>query len=643
MSWHAEAEVVAFVIVGIVLIYSREGNNMLPTLKNRVFQLCLFTTFLSIGMNIASVCLIAAGPAVPVILTDAANTLYFVTTPAMALTYFYYTIAYVYEHSPHIRRVYLISTIPYAIYMGFALVNPVTNWLFSYDLQNGYQRGPLQILPYVVFYAYCIGCLLVTTLSGRHIDGPIRRILYAFPLVAAMVIVVQQIVPQYILSGSAAACALLVIYLYLQNKRITVDPLTGLSNRQAYTAMLELRLRQKRSITVVVMSLMDFKFINDTFGQKSGDRVLCQIAAYLSKEAAPDRVYRCGGDEFAVLMESETDADERIRRIRKRFSQPWDVSGSGCMVYAGVGVARAWQLKLSVEELISALECAVAEAKEGGTGRVVVCDDRMVARMKRKHAVTEILKEELLNQGFEVYYQPIYRREDGSFPVAEALLRLPNTPLGPIYPDEFIPIAEETGLIVQMTYLVLAKVCRFLRELLDEGAKLEGVSVNLSVLQFMQKDLADRISEIIDYYQVPARFIKLEITESVVASNYEAVLSVMEKLAKKGVQFALDDFGTGYSNLSYVMHLPVDMVKIDRSLIWSSLNNDRCATLVEAVSRTFGQAGIRMIAEGVETGEQAAFVQRCGIELIQGFLYAKPMPPEKALPYLMGTKELVKK
>lgn len=432
MSWHVEAEMVAFVIVGIILIYSREGN-MLPTLKNRVFQLCLFTTFLSIGLNIASVCLIAAGSAVPVILTDVVNTLYFVATPAMALTYFYYTVAYVYEHSA------------------------------------------------------------------------------------------------------------------------------------------------------------------------------------------------------------------RIRRMRKQFSQPWDVFGSGCMVYAGIGVARAWQLKLSVEELVSALECAVAEAKEGSTGRVVVCDDRMVARMKRKHAVTEILKEELLNQGFEVYYQPIYRCKDGGFPVAEALLRLPDTPLGPIYPDEFIPIAEETGLIVQMTYLVLAKVCKFVRRLLDEGAKLEGVSVNLSVLQFMQRDLADHIAEILDYYQVPARFIKLEITESVVASNYEAVLSVMEKLAKKGVQFALDDFGTGYSNLSYVMHLPVDMVKIDRSLIWSSLNNDRCATLVEAVSRTFGQAGIRMIAEGVETGEQAAFAQRCGIELIQGFLYAKPMPQEEALPYLMGVKELVNK
>lgn len=195
MSWHVEAEMVAFVIVGIILIYSREGN-MLPTLKNRVFQLCLFTTFLSIGLNIASVCLIAAGSAVPVILTDVVNTLYFVATPAMALTYFYYTVAYVYEHSARIRRVYLISTIPYAVYMGLALADPATNWLFSYDVQNGYQRGPLQILPYVVFYAYCVGCLLITALRRKHIDPSIRRILYAFPLVAAVVIVVQHVVPQ---------------------------------------------------------------------------------------------------------------------------------------------------------------------------------------------------------------------------------------------------------------------------------------------------------------------------------------------------------------------------------------------------------------------------------------------------------------
>ncbi|MEA5002005.1 MAG: EAL domain-containing protein, partial [Christensenella sp.] len=200
--------------------------------------------------------------------------------------------------------------------------------------------------------------------------------------------------------------------------------------------------------------------------------------------------------------------------------------------------------------------------------------------------------------------------------------------------SEFIPIAEDTGLVVDITYQVLTKVCAFLRQQLDAGKDISSISVNFSSKQFLQNDAAQRVLDIIEKSGVPYSCIKIEITESTLIENVEAVSSFISAIHSRGVRFALDDFGVGYSNISTVLGFPIQTVKLDKSLVWSSVDNPKSEAVVRHMIAAFKELGIRVLAEGVENEEQRSFVADCGSDMIQGFLYARPMPAQEVAAFL---------
>ena len=247
----------------------------------------------------------------------------------------------------------------------------------------------------------------------------------------------------------------------------------------------------------------------------------------------------------------------------------------------------------------------------------------------------DVLKDALTQGGFQVYYQPIWSVEKQCFTLAESLLRLPSTPLGPLYPSEFIPIAEETGLIVDITYYVLDTVCRFVHDLLDSGiTMLESVTVNFSGVQFSQHNPAEKVISIIESHGIPYRMIKIEITESVLAESRQELEEFIDLMHAKGVEVSLDDFGTGYCNLVSVLSMDVDVIKLDKSLLWAAQKDQKTAIMMKSLSRSVHELGMRVVSEGVETDEQRAFAEECCCDWIQGYYFAKPMPGEDAKRFL---------
>ena len=274
---------------------------------------------------------------------------------------------------------------------------------------------------------------------------------------------------------------------------------------------------------------------------------------------------------------------------------------------------------------MSAIEYAVYQAKTGKYGEVLYCDRSMLGKLERRKQIIQILKDQLAGGDVEMYYQPIYCVDSGKFMYAESLMRMNNTPIGPVYPSEFIPIAEETGLIIELTYLILDKVCKYINRLRAQGLPIEAIHVNFSAIQFSQPDLTAKVLDIIQRNGTPMSMVKLEFTESTLAENPQVVTDFAIEMKRHGIIMGLDDFGTGYSNIATVISIPFGTIKLDKSLVWASMDNQTSALAVKHLVETFKDLGMAVVAEGVETEEQRQLVIDFGVEQIQGYYYSKPL------------------
>lgn len=638
MSWNIAAESISLVILGIIVVYSRRGSN-LPSLKNKVFHGCLLITFSAILTNILSTIMIYHFRSIPLPLTWAVTTVYFILTPLMGLAYYLYTVSLVYNENRRLRRAVAIGVIPGAVYLLVALGNPFSKQLFDLNMEQGYVRGNLIILTYLVFYAYCMACIVVTVMNHKRVQREIYKILAAFPILAVLVIIVQQLYPDVILSGSAATCALLIIYLHLQNRQISLDYLTNVPNRHELLDMLGYMIKKnpEKDFALMVVSLRDFRQVNNTCGQQNGDKFLKEVGQFLCELVPNGAVYRYSGDEFAILF---TPGDkERVGRciesIQSRMKQPWQAADYRIMLDLAIGIINHSEAGVTLEQNIGAIEYAVYQAKSGKSGSICYCDKAMFKKLERKRQVIQILKEQIDQRSFEMYYQPIYSVKSGCFFAAESLMRIPDSPIGPIYPSEFIPIAEETGLLVDITYVILDKVCKYINRLLSQGIDIRSIHVNFSAVQFSQPDLADKVLSIIRHNNTPMSTIKIEFTESTLAESPAVVTEFAMEMKRHGIMMGLDDFGTGYSNISTVINIPFGTVKLDKSLVWVSIDNENSALAVKNLTNTFKQLGMKVVAEGVETEEQKALVEYFGVDQIQGFYYARPLPGDEMEQFML--------
>ncbi|RDB63710.1 hypothetical protein C1878_02625 [Gordonibacter sp. 28C] len=648
MEWNVSAEVIAFIIVLIISVYSRKSHAV-PSLKNRVFRLCLTTTLGAIGTNLASTLMIAYAPSELLPLTYFVTLLYFALTPLLGAAYFYYAVAVVSEARPVGRLFSVLSALPCAAYFLLVLANVPTGCLFSFGAAGAYLQGPFIITTYLVFYFYCVACFALVVFTRAPIDPVIKRILAVFPLIAVVVIAVQQLFPTYLLSGSAAACSLLIIYLYLQNKRLSVDQLTGASNRQEFLSMVSIMDEKAQPFTAALVSVSNFKFINDKFGHENGDRFLREFSSYL-ESMGEARLYRYSGDQFALIVNDAGDAAGRsendgtaalLAPLRQRLEEPWHIGGHSYTVGAAIGAVSYPAIARTPGDVVAALEYATVKSKSLGPNMPCICTPGMMEAIHRRSAIADVVRRATESGGFSMNLQPVWSESEQRFVAAEALCRLTDDEMGSIPPDEFIPIAEQIGVIADITHFMLDQTCAFIRSYRDEhpSTAFRGVSVNFSSVQFIQDDLAESVLAVVERHGIPASCLRIEVTESAIIANPDAVRAFMEDMHAHGVRFYLDDFGTGYSNISMMLELPFDVVKLDKSILWSVTEDEHLTEFFGLLTSGFAAMGSQVLSEGVETQEQRVFLNECGCDLMQGYLFSRPLAPEKAAAVIAASEE----
>lgn len=411
------------------------------------------------------------------------------------------------------------------------------------------------------------------------------------------------------------------------------DSLTGLANRSLLNDRLSQAIldaeRGQGSVAVVFIDLDQFKFINDSYGHQLGDELLKTMAERVKGCLRDsDTVARQGGDEFVLLLRNDSSNSELTRivqRVQAAVSEQWNVGKREFHVTCSIGVAIYPQDGRSADLLLRNADSAMYKAKQSGRNQFQFFTAELNRQMVERLSVESRLRVALPRNQLLLHYQPRVNLRNGRIVGAEALLRW-RAPKGGLYPpSRFIPVAEDTGMIVPIGRWVLRTACEQARSWQIQGLPPMVVSVNVSPRQFRDTDMVETVAEALEKSGLPARFLQLELTESMVMDDAERFVTMLGNLKDLGVQLAVDDFGTGYSSLSYLKRFPVDHLKIDRSFVKDLGPDSDDGAIVQAIIALGHKLGLRVVAEGVETPEQQEYLRRSRCDEMQGFLFCKPV------------------
>ncbi len=421
------------------------------------------------------------------------------------------------------------------------------------------------------------------------------------------------------------------------------DSLTGLPNRQFLREEFECvseKTSPANKVAMLCLVLDGLKSVNDAYGRATGDQLLRQVADRLRNSVKQsDILCRIGGNEFVVLrigISGNRDARKLARRFIDNIEGSYDLNGTHVDLGVLVGGATASIAGLSLDELVQAADIALEQAKAGGRGTYVEYEPGMDANLQRKQELKVQLRRALVDRELEVHYQPLVNLESGHITTCEALVRWTHPERGPISPAEFIPVAEETGLIVQLGDWILRQAC-------SEATKWPAdvsVAVNLSALQFRNSSLASDVAGILHEAGLEPERLQLEVTETVFLDENDSNRHVLRELSQLGVKLAMDDFGTGYSSLSYLRSFPFDKIKVDRSFVSDLPMSNESLAIIRAVAGIGRTLGMITAVEGVETETQLGVIKAEGFDEAQGYLFARPVPARQIMDVIRARSRL---
>lgn len=413
------------------------------------------------------------------------------------------------------------------------------------------------------------------------------------------------------------------------------DILTNLPNKLAFldyvNAALVTSPSERKIHSVYFVDLDNFKTVNDTLGHEYGDSLLVRTAQILTAIIGDNGMLaRAGGDEFLIFKEgisSRQAAVDFASIMIDCFRNPLDLNGEVVYVSMSVGIAVYPENGLTPNALIKNADIAMYKSKDTGKNKFTLFDTKMEEELNRNTLIVEVLRNAIESKEVYIQYQPLLELKSNTIIGFEALMRIRSERLGNLHPNEFIPIAEESGLIIELSSWLLRQACNFNKELIDNGIQPRPVSVNISSIQINRPGFTNLLSEILEETGLPPKYLELEITESTLVSSIMDATTLISSLQNIGVQVSLDDFGTGYSSLNYLTKMPINTLKIDKSFVDNICFNAKDSCIAESIIQLAHSLNIKVVAEGVEHENQLALLKSLKCDIIQGFIFSAPLHP----------------
>lgn len=615
---------VAAFFISIVILFNLFVSQRIKTRVSKAFKVLAIDLFLATIFDIITIFTISFYQLCPIWLNYLLNILALLTYNSLPA---FYIISIMYSSLPEEQDFTVVQKLFLAIPVcaaGFLIITtPFTKAIIYFTAEGQYKIGSAFNTLIVIGFVYLIMVIVYGILKRKTLrtEQTITIIVYTVTTIAALIIsniYISLLVPLFF-----ASLSVLITYLSLDNPSEYTDPIMDIYNKKAFMYTTTDYFNSHKSFIVLGIQLDGISYLNETLGYNNLNKVLVKIAKKVCGLCGKNNVYRLSGSKMAIIIHTDDkNKDDKFLELQLLFSQSIKLSEleiSPKVKMATFSCPEAADNFVKLNDLIF----DTLNSSELEVGKIVDGNKKMVEKTRREYELVQILKEALSQNQFEIFYQPIYSVEKKKFTTAEALIRLTNEELGYVSPDEFIPVAERNNLILLIGEFVFRSVCKFIinHKLWEKG--IEYIHVNLSAIQCMQEKLHEQLIEIMDFYGLEYKFIELEVTETAAIASSDTLLKNMKFLMEKNINFALDDYGMGYSNTSSILKYPFHTIKLDKSIVWSAVKNEKAQKLLQHTIAMFRDMGIQLVAEGVETSEMAVMLMKMKCDYLQGFLYSK--------------------
>ncbi len=559
-------------------------------------------------------------------------TAHFLSFPFLLMTWMHFNASNVISNEPFVKKLTLIHSIPFIVLAIIAIldINKQQFYPFNEHYDHIIPGGGTTFMMTLSLF-YCFAMIMPTLGHRKELQGSFLFISVLLPLALSLSLITFWVTHTHDMFIMVNSFMIVLFYLIGQRDSIRVDPLTGLSTKILLDRKLIRIFRTQSQYTIILLEIENYQFFITRHGQIVADKLLIHLGQYLRTLGNANEVFKIANDQFFLCLpfKKELKGEQLINQIKERMGQPWKIEELEVYIQVNIALITIPHEAKSLDEFHHVTNQLLLEMKMVGKKTMIMYKNNSSITYQRQMDIISALRDSIRNpHQIIVHYQPIIDCSTGKIVSAEALMRIEDKDLGFLQPDEFIPLAEQSGIIVELTKILLAKVCMVVKQLTQLNSSLDYIAVNLSAEDFESKEIGKVLLEIIEREQIKPRQIGFEITESVVLQSYEAVAHVMVELSVKKITFALDDFGTGYSNFRALMDLPYDFVKIDKTVTQKAPTNPTMLTLLTEMLHKMDKC---IIAEGVETKEQLELVKTIGIERVQGYYFSKPLPKEEFL------------
>ncbi|MGN1340725.1 MAG: EAL domain-containing protein [Oscillospiraceae bacterium] len=633
VSYDIEYEYAAMALIGVLLVLYL-ARRRYPGLTNQLFVGMMLCTFLSALTHVLAIRILPVAYNYSAFVNYFIRILYLWSYNFDAVLFMLYVSALTNKNKLSGQsRIIAVSVT--ALELVLLITTPFTKLMIYFDEDMNYHHGALFHLLLgiaILLLAYDTALLIC---YRRKLNMLQKTAVVMFEILTVFATLLQLFIRSLAIGNLAIALSLVMFIIVLQNPDDFTDKGTGCYNDDAFFLSVGDRIDKKKPFTIAAFRFDGLNYISGLFQVGDRDCIAKAISARLKSEFRTDEIYHLGNCEFAMFTNERRRITEKYLtdRLLRQFKRPVLVHGTEAIITPRICLVRYPDFATSAEDVRDAIEFTLNNSKKEEGSVFVATTDAMTAK-KREVRILGTIKKSIVARSFEMYYQPIYDTAENGFISAEALIRMKDSKLGFVSPEEFIPLAEANGMIIEIGEIAFRKVCEFLKSGRAQKLGVRYIEVNLSAVQCMQEQLADTLMAIMKEYGIPPEQINFEITETAGLANYDVLLKNMNRLLSHGVTFSMDDYGTGFSTANYLISLPVDIVKIDKSILWPAMKNREALVILWHTVEMLRTLSKKIVVEGVETNEMAQMLIDMGCDHLQGYYYQKPVPEEEYISFL---------